>query len=170
MVEEGPHGRTRARKQGQGTRIQVQSTHTQKGTGVASTQVRVPDMSQALVMTAASTPVDEWSQRARMGAPERGAGCASTRPHGMGTPFRACIGSSCQGCARSSGYSQGAQFEAGDSPCRFYRRDFAQRLLHAFLGPDNTQNALCVGMPCPLFSSPARALLCSLSCNTGNTM
>jgi len=77
--------------------------------------------------------------------------------------------------ARSSGHSQGAQFEAGDSPCRFYRRDFAQRLLHAFLGPDNTQNALCVGMPCPCLSvaCPCLRVLCVAVClptQTGNTM
>jgi len=37
-----------------------------------------------------------------MGAPEYGAGCASTRPHRMGIPFRACIGSLCLRCGHLS--------------------------------------------------------------------
>ena len=62
--------------------------------------------------------------------------------------------------ARSAGRSLGGRVEAGDSQRGCYRQGFAQRLPHAFLCPNSTQNALCVGMPCPLFSSPARSATC----------
>jgi len=53
-------------------------------------------------LSVAPTPLEKWSRRARMGAPEHGAGRASSRPHRMRIPFRACIGSSCLRCRHTA--------------------------------------------------------------------
>jgi len=49
-------------------------------------------------LSVAPPPLEKWSTRARIGAPDHGAGCASTRSHRMGISFRACIGSLCLRC------------------------------------------------------------------------
>jgi len=64
------------RKQVQCTRIQVQSMRTQRGRCDVSSRARVPDVSQALVMSTALAPssayyaCSKWLRMARLAAPE----------------------------------------------------------------------------------------------------